>query len=156
MSAKKKSSSNTIIDNRKARFNYEIIERYEAGIALKGTEVKSLRAGQVEMSDSFAAFKKSELFLSNLHIAEYTHGNINNHSPDRPRKLLMRKNELRKIAQKLKESGYSLVPLRLYFSNKNIIKVEIALGKGKKKYDKRETIKKRDLDREASSKYKIK
>lgn len=138
-------SSGEIVKNKKALFNYEIIEKYESGIVLLGTEVKSLRERAVNMSDSYASFKKGELFIVNMHISQF--GNRNNHEPLRERKLLMKKRELKRLFGKVKEQGLTLIPISLYFS-KGKIKVEIALAKGKKLHDKRETLKRKTLDRE--------
>ena len=115
---------------------------------LTGTEIKSLRTGKASFNDSYCIFHKGELFIKSFHIAEYAFGNLNNHDPLRERKLLLNKRELKKIETKLKEKGYTLIPLRLFFNEKNLAKVEIGLGKGKKLHDKRETIKQRDTDRE--------
>jgi SsrA-binding protein len=119
-----------------------------AGVVLTGTEVKSLREGKASFNDSYCIIHKGEMWLKSLHIAEYSHGTTNNHDPIRDRKLLLQKREISKIEGKLKEKGYTLIPLRIFFNEKNLIKVEIGLGKGKKLHDKRETIKKRDVERE--------
>ena len=136
------------IKNRSAYFEYFIDDKYTAGIMLTGTEIKSLRTGKASFNDSYCIFHKGELFIKSFHIAEYAFGNLNNHDPLRERKLLLNKRELKKIETRLKEKGYTLIPLRLFFNEKNIAKVEIGLGKGKKLHDKRETIKQRDTDRE--------
>ena len=136
------------IKNRSAYFEYFIDDKYTAGIMLTGTEIKSLRTGKASFNDSYCIFHKEELFIKSFHIAEYAFGNLNNHDPLRERKLLLNKRELKKIETKLKEKGYTLIPLRLFFNEKNLAKVEIGLGKGKKMHDKRETIKQRDTDRE--------
>ena len=136
------------IKNRSAYFEYFIDDKYTAGIMLTGTEIKSLRTGKESFNDSYCIFHKGELFIKSFHIAEYAFGNLNNHDPLRERKLLLNKRELKKIETKLKEKGYTLIPLRLFFNEKNLAKVEIGLGKGKKLHDKRETIKQRDTDRE--------
>jgi SsrA-binding protein len=136
------------IKNRSAFHEYFFDNKYVAGIVLMGTEVKSLREGKASFNDSYCLIHKGEMWLKSLHIAEYSHGSINNHDPIRDRKLLLQKRELNKIEAKLKEKGYTLVPLRIFFNEKNLIKVEIGLGKGKKLHDKRETIKKRDVERE--------
>jgi len=133
--------------NRKAQHEYFIIQTYEAGIVLVGTEVKSLREGKVNLVDSYATIKNGEVWLINAHISEYRQGNINNHNPTRDRKLLLNKSEIRKLIGKTKEKGLTLIPLRLYFLKGNV-KVELALAKGKKSYDKRETIAKKDFQRE--------
>ena len=136
------------IKNRSAYFEYFIDDKYTAGIMLTGTEIKSLRTGKASFNDSYCIFHKGELFIKSFHIAEYAFGNLNNHDPLRERKLLLNKRELKKIETKLKEKGYTLIPLRLFLNDKNLAKVEIGLGKGKKLHDKRETIKQRDTDRE--------
>ena len=136
------------IKNRSAYYEYFFDDKYVAGIILTGTEVKSLREGKASFNDSYCLLHKGELLLKSFHIAEYSHGNLNNHEPLRERKLLLQKRELKKIAGKLKEKGYTLIPLRLFFSEKNLAKIEIGLGKGKKLHDKRDTIKKRDVERE--------
>ncbi|MCU7551547.1 SsrA-binding protein SmpB [Chitinophagaceae bacterium LB-8] len=136
------------IKNRNAFYEYFIIDKYTAGIVLTGTEVKSLRSGKASFNDSYCIFQKGELWIKSFHIAEYTHGTFNNHDPLRERKLLLSKRELKRIENKLKEQGYTIVPLRLFFNEKNIAKVEIGLAKGKKLHDKRETIKQRESDRE--------
>lgn len=140
--------------NRKARHEYHILESYEAGIALKGTEVKSLRAGKANLQDSFARIENSELILYNMHIARYEQGNRFNHEPKRPRKLLMHKREIMRLLGKTQEKGLTLVPLKVYFNNGRA-KVELALVKGKKVYDKREAIKARDARREMDRAMKI-
>src|SRR5215813_5157549 len=134
------------IKNRSAYFEYFIDTKYEAGIVLLGTEVKSLREGKASFNDSYCLIHKGEVWLKSMHIAEYSHGTANNHDPLRDRKLLLQKKEISKIKSKLKEKGYTLIPLRIYFSEKNLAKIEIGLGKGKKIYDKRETIKQRDTE----------
>jgi SsrA-binding protein len=134
--------------NRSAYHEYFIDDKYEAGMVLTGTEVKSIREGKVSFNDSYCLLHKGEVFVKSLHIAEYSHGNINNHQPDRDRKLLLQKREIRKIESKLKEKGYTLVPLRIYFNEKGLAKMDIGLGKGKKLHDKRETLRKKDVERE--------
>ncbi len=134
--------------NRSAYHEYFIDDKYEAGMVLTGTEVKSIREGKVSFNDSYCLLHKGEVFVKSLHIAEYSHGNINNHQPDRDRKLLLQKREIRKIESKLKEKGYTLVPLRIYFNEKGLAKLDIGLGKGKKLHDKRETLRKKDVERE--------
>ncbi len=133
--------------NRKARFNYFILEEYEAGLELKGTEIKSIRKGSVSLDDSYARIKNGEVFLTNTYIAKYEEGNIFNHDERRERKLLLHKSEIRKIDKEIELNHYTLIPLKIYFK-KGKAKVLLGLCKGKKLYDKRETIKKRDLDRE--------
>jgi SsrA-binding protein len=134
--------------HRQATHNYFIEERMEAGMVLTGTEVKSLRQGRANLKDSYAILRKGEVWLLNCHISPYTHGNIQNHDPLRERKLLLHRDEIRKLDRRRKLSGLTLVPLRLYLK-KGRVKVEIAVAKGKKLYDKRESIKKRDQDRES-------
>lgn len=134
--------------NRSAFHEFAIENTYIAGIVLSGTEVKSLRAGKVSFNDSYCIFHQEELFVRNLHIAEYSFGTTQKHDPLQERKLLLTKKELRKWEAKTKEKGYTIVPLRIFFNDKNIAKIEIGLGKGKKLHDKRETIKKRDTERE--------
>ena len=136
------------IKNRSAFHEYFFDNKYVAGVVLTGTEVKSLREGKASFNDSYCIIHKGEMWLKRLHIAEYSHGTTNNHDPIRDRKLLLQKREITKIEGKLKEKGYTLIPLRIFFNEKNLIKVEIGLGKGKKLHDKRETIKKRDVERE--------
>jgi len=136
------------IKNRSAFHEYFFDNKYVAGIVLMGTEVKSLREGKASFNDSYCIIHKGEMWLKSLHIAEYSHGTVNNHDPVRDRKLLLQKREINKIEGKLKEKGYTLIPLRIFFNEKNLIKVEIGLGKGKKLHDKRETIKNRDVERE--------
>lgn len=136
------------IKNRSAFFEYYIDARYDAGIVLAGTEVKSLREGKASFNDSFCIVHKGEIWLKSLHIAAYSHGTANNHDPLRDRKLLLQKREIKKIEAKLKEKGYTLVPLRIYFNEKNLVKVEIGLAKGKKLHDKRESLRQKDAERE--------
>ncbi|WP_374077706.1 SsrA-binding protein SmpB [Bdellovibrio bacteriovorus] len=131
-------------ENKKARFDYTIVETYEAGLQLMGSEVKSLRAKDVQLKDSYISFRGDEAFLQNAHIAEYKASSYNNHAPERLRKLLLNRKELDEIFGALKEKGYSCVPLKIYFKNGRA-KLEIALVKGKKTHDKREAIKKRDV-----------
>ena len=140
--------NNPEIKNRSAFHEYFIDNKYVAGIILTGTEVKSLRTGKASFNDSYCMIHKGEMWIKSLHIAEYSHGTVNNHDPIRDRKLLLEKREIKKIDAKLKEKGYTLIPLRLFFNEKNLVKVEIGLAKGKKLHDKRETIKKRDVERE--------
>jgi SsrA-binding protein len=135
------------IENRKARFDYYVEETYEAGIVLKGTEIKSIREGKCNLKDSYAIIKNNEIFLLNTHISAYEKGNIFNHNETRTRKLLLNKNEIYKINSKLSMESYTLIPLKLYFKNGRA-KVLIGIAKGKKEFDKRETIKKRDIERE--------
>lgn len=136
------------ISNRVAYHNYFIEDKYQAGIVLAGTEVKSIREGKLSFADSFCQFYKGELWVKNLHIAEYRLGTTNNHLVVHDRKLLLTKKELRKLEAKMKEKGLTLVPLRVYFNEKSLAKLEIGLGRGKKLHDKRETLKQKDSDRE--------
>ncbi|WP_298269504.1 SsrA-binding protein SmpB [Geobacter sp.] len=136
-----------ICNNKKAFHDYFIEEKFEAGMVLKGTEVKSLRLGKGNLNDSFALVREGEVFLHNLHISPYAFGNRENHDPERMRKLLLHKAEINRLYGKIREKGYSVVPLRLYFKN-GYIKIELGLAKGKKLYDKREDLKKKDQKRE--------
>jgi SsrA-binding protein len=138
----------TEIRNRSAYHEYFIEEKYDAGMVLAGTEVKSIREGKLSFADSFCVFFKSELWVRNLHIAEYRFGTTNNHIAVHDRKLLLNRRELRKLENKLKDKGYTIIPLRVFLSEKGLIKMEIGLARGKKLYDKRETIKDRDTQRE--------
>ena len=138
----------TEIRNRSAYHEYFIEEKYDAGMVLAGTEVKSIREGKVSFADSFCMFFKSELWVRNLHIAEYRFGTTNNHIAVHDRKLLLNRNELRKLESKLKDKGYTIIPLRIFLSDKGLVKMEIGLARGKKLYDKRESIKERDTQRE--------
>lgn len=135
------------ITNRQINFNYDILQKLECGISLKGTEIKSIREGKCNLKDSFALLNKNEVLLKNMHISPYEMGNINNVNPTRDRKLLLHKKEILKISNYIKQGGYTLVPSRVYSSGK-WIKVEICLCKGKKLYDKREDMKKKDANRQ--------
>ena len=139
-------SKKIIAKNPSAYHNYTIIDTYEAGIVLSGTEIKSIRAGKVNLKDSFAGFKNSECYIYGMHISPYEFGNINNKDPLRDRKLLLRKQELNKLYGKIKQDGFSLVPISLYFKG-SLVKIELGVGKGKKLYDKREDIAKKDAKR---------
>jgi SsrA-binding protein len=136
-----------ICRNRKAFFEYAIDAMYEAGLVLQGTEVKSLRQGKASINDAFARFKDGEVFLYNAHISPYSHAAVDSHNPERPRKLLLHNWELRRLLGKLQERGYTLIPVRMYFKNEHA-KVELALARGKKQYDKRQTIRSREEKRE--------
>ena len=144
-------SSKINIKNRKASFEYQFIATFVAGISLVGTEIKSIRNNKANISDAYCVFNGNELFVKNLHIAEYSNGGQNNHEPKRDRKLLLNKQELKKMLGKVKEKGNSIIPIRLFINEKGKAKLEIALAKGKKVYDKRESIKekdqKKDMDR---------
>lgn len=137
-----------VATNRKAFHDYAIQEKLEAGIVLKGTEVKSLREGRVNLRDSYASVNHGEVVLHHCHISPYSHGNIMNHDPLRPRKLLLHRREISKLLGKTQQQGLTLIPLRIYFSSRGKAKVEIALAKGKKQYDRREAIKAREAGRE--------
>jgi len=148
MSAQKKDATRyTEVRNAKALRDYFVDERFEAGIALKGTEVKSIRAGKAQISDAFGRVEKGELWMHNAHIEQYAFGNINNHDARRIRKLLLHAHQIRKIAQALNAGGRALVPLRMYFKEA-LVKVEVALCTGKKLFDKRETLKKKAMQRD--------
>ena len=136
-----------IAKNRKAYFQYEILEKIEAGVVLTGTEVKSIRNRDVSINESFAHLNNGEIFVYEMHVGQYKQGNRQNHEPKRIRKLLLHKREIAKIAGKIKQKGYTMIPLSLYFKE-GVVKVELALVRGKTKIDKREDIKKRDIDRE--------
>ena len=148
--------SKTVATNRKARFNYEIIETYEVGIELKGTEVKSIRAGKVNLGEGYASVDNGEVFLKQVHISPYEQGNIFNVDPLRVRKLLLHKQEIRKLIGETTQKGYSLIPLSMYLK-RGKVKVQLALAKGKKNYDKRESLAKKDaqrrMEREIKDKY---
>jgi len=136
-----------IQDNKQARFNYQIIETFEAGLVLTGSEVKSIRARSIQLKDSYVSFKGNEAFLQNAHISEYKASSYNNHAPERLRKLLLNRKEIDEIEAAIREKGLTCVPLKIYFKEGRV-KVEIALVKGKKIHDKRESIKKQDVDRQ--------
>ncbi len=141
----------TEIRNRRVEFEFKLLNTFEAGLILTGTEVKSLREGHANLNDAYCYIRQGELFVRNMFISEYDLGTYNNHDPRRPRKLLLNKGELNKLDKKVKEKGFTIVPVRLYFSERGLAKLEIALAQGKKSYDKRHSIKekdtKRDLDR---------
>lgn len=139
--------------NRKARFNYEIIDTLECGIVLKGTEIKSIRDGKANIKDSYGIIRNNEIFILNMHISPYENGGVFNHQETRTRKLLLHKREILKLKNKLELEGFTLIPLKLYFVNGKA-KIELGLCKGKKLYDKRESSKKRDIEREIAKKYK--
>ncbi|GGH59388.1 SsrA-binding protein SmpB [Rothia aerolata] len=145
----KDQNNHVVATNRKARHNYNIVDTYEAGLALMGTEVKSLRDGGASITDGFCQMYGNELWLEGIHIAEYGHGSWTNHAARRRRKLLLHRSEINKIEQKLKETGYTVVPLKLYFSN-GLAKVEIALATGKRDYDKRQALRERQDNLEAA------
>lgn len=151
----KNSQSKTLAVNKKARFNYEITEKLECGIVLVGTEVKSVKMGKFSFSDAYAVIKENELQLVGFHISAYPFGNIFNHEPDRTRKLLVHKQEIKKLKRKVDEKGFTLVPTRFYLKN-GLIKVEIGIGRGKKVFDKRQDIKRRDQKRDAEREFRHK
>ena len=137
------------ISNKKAYYDYEIETTYEAGIVLKGTEIKSIRQGKANLRDSYAIYKNGEIFILNMHISEYDKGNIFNHEETRTRKLLLNKKEIYKIRDSIEKEGYTLIPIKVYFKG-NRAKVLLGIAKGKKNYDKREAIKKKDIERETN------
>ncbi len=141
------------INNRKAKYDYQIFDTIEAGIVLTGTEIKSIRLGKANLKDSYATIKKGEAVIINMHISPYEQGNIFNHEETRTRKLLLHKKEIMKLNDKIKTEGFTLVPLKLYFK-KNKAKILLGVAKGKKNYDKREAIKKRDIERDIKSRLK--
>ncbi|MDD7402194.1 MAG: SsrA-binding protein SmpB [Eubacteriales bacterium] len=148
----KKEAVKILAQNRKARFSYEILESFEAGIVLTGTEVKSARQGRVNLQDAYAAVEKGEVFIKGMHISPYDQGNRFNPDPMRKRKLLLHKREIRKLAVSVQQEGLTLIPLRLYLK-RGLIKLELSIAKGKKLYDKRESIKKRETERELTRNY---
>ena len=148
MAEKRERAIKVVADNRKARFHYEIGDVYEAGIALTGTEVKSLRQGKATIAEAYAAERDGELWLYNAHIPEYLQANRFNHFPRRPRKLLLHRRQIDKLAAAVDREGMTIVPLKLFFNAKGRAKIEIALGRGKKLHDKRQTEKKRSWERE--------
>ena len=149
-----KLSNKINIENRRARFDYQFIEHFIAGIVLQGTEIKSIREGKAGLSDSYCYFKGGELYVRNMHIAEYSEASFKNHEPLRERKLLLSRTELRKLENKLKDQGLTIVPVKLFISDKGFAKLDIALAKGKKEFDKRQDIKKKDIEREIGRKIK--
>ncbi|MDZ4664348.1 MAG: SsrA-binding protein SmpB [Bacteroidota bacterium] len=149
-----KLSNKINIENRRARFDYQFLEQFTAGIVLQGTEIKSIREGKAGLSDSYCYFRHGELYIKNLHITEYSEASFKNHEPLRERKLLLSKAELRKLEGKLKDQGLTIIPVRLFLSDKGFAKVDVALAKGKKEFDKRQDIKKKDAEREIGRKLK--
>lgn len=140
---------NTVIaTNKKARFEYFLVDEYEAGLILQGTEIKAIRAGKVNLTDSFCYFNHGELYVKNLYIGEYSHGNHQNHEPRQLRKLLLKKAQLKKLERKVKEKGNAIVPYQLYVTERGFAKLLVALATGKKSHDKRDTIKDKDLKRQ--------
>ncbi len=147
--AKKQFKNNINIRNKRARFDYEILDKYIAGIQLVGTEIKAIREGKASLADSFCEFNdRGELFVVNMYINEYSHGTHYNHQPKRERKLLLNKKELRKLKREVDKNGMTIVPLRMFITEKGWAKLEIGLARGRKKYDKRELLKERDIKRQ--------
>ncbi len=146
--------SNTVnIENRRAKFDYQFLDTYTAGLVLKGTEIKSIREGKAGLSDSYCYFKNDELFVKNFHITEYADASFYNHEPLRERKLLLSRQELNKLHKKVKDQGLTIVPVKLFINDRGFAKLNIALAKGKKSYDKRDDIKKKDIEREMNRKF---
>jgi SsrA-binding protein len=141
-------AGNIVIKNKKASHDYEFLEKFVAGIKLSGTEIKSIRLGKATLADSYCFFNNGELFIKGMHIAEYWWGNLNNHDPLRERKLLLTSRELRKIERKVKETGLTIIVIKVFINDRGLAKAEIAISKGKKEYDKRETLKRKDAKRE--------
>ena len=152
----KKIAKDIAIVNRRAKFEYHFDSKYEAGIQLTGTEVKSIRAGQANLSDAYCIFEDGELYVVSMFIAEYKYANQFNHDTRRKRKLLLKKKQLQKLEKKIKERGFTIVPYRLYFNDRNFVKVEIALAQGKKAFDKRQSIKEKDAKRDLARIKKVK
>jgi SsrA-binding protein len=144
----RRDTSNIVIKNRRASHEYEFIEKLIAGIILTGTEIKSIREGRVNLTDSYCTFRNGEMFVIGMHISEYYWGNLNNHDPVGERKLLLNKKELRKWDRKVKETGLTIIVTKMFINDRGLAKIEIALAKGKKTYDKREDLKKKDHGRE--------
>ena len=138
----------TTISNRRARYEYEFVDTYEAGMVLSGTEVKALRAGEANLADAYCYFRKDELWVRNFYIKEYRHGTDANHEPSRPRKLLLKARELKKLDKKIREKGLTIVPTKVYMNDRGLVKMGIALARGKNTYDKRDSLKKKDGKRE--------
>jgi SsrA-binding protein len=139
---------NIVIKNKKAYHDYEFLEKFVAGIKLTGTEIKSIRLGKATIADSYCFFSNKELFLRGMHISEYWWGNLNNHDPLRERKLLLNSHELKKIERKVRETGLTIIVIKIFINARGLAKAEIAISKGKKEYDKRETLKRKDATRE--------
>jgi SsrA-binding protein len=150
MTKKEQPSRSIIVSNNKARFEYEILDTYEAGIVLVGSEVKALRSGKANIAEAHGEESDGELWLFNMNISTYKEAHKENHEQKRPRKLLLHKTQINKILGRIKEKGLTLVPLNLYFNSKGLVKIEIGIGKGKKLHDKRDAIAKRDQDRESA------
>jgi SsrA-binding protein len=141
-------SSDITIKNKKASHDYEFLEKFIAGIKLTGTEIKSIRAGKATLADSYCVFSDGELYIKGMHISEYWWGNLNNHDPLRERKILLKARELKKIERKVKETGLTIIVIKVFINERGLAKAEIAISKGKKEYDKRETLKRKDTERE--------
>lgn len=150
-----KEANHVEIQNRKAKYDYDILETYEAGIVLKGTEIKSIRKGAANLKDSYALIRNGEIYIIGMHISKYEEGNIFNHDETRTRKLLLHKKEIKKIKGNVEKEGMTIIPIKLYFK-KNKVKILLAVAKGKKNYDKRESIKKKDIERQMQKEYKYK
>jgi SsrA-binding protein len=148
-------AGNIVIKNKKASHDYEFLDKFVAGIVLSGTEIKSIRLGKATLADSYCFFSNGELFIKGMHIAEYWWGNLNNHDPLRERKLLLTSRELRKIERKINESGLTIIVIKVFINNRGLAKAEIAISKGRKEYDKRETLKRKDASREMDRMRKI-
>jgi SsrA-binding protein len=148
MGKERSSFEKAVVTNRKAFHDYFIEDKFEAGIMLQGTEVKSLREGRVNLQDSYASVREGQIFLHHCHISPYSHGNLSNHEPLRTRKLLLHRKEINKLLVKTQQQGLTIIPLRIYFSNRGLAKVELGLAKGKKQHDRRESDKKREASRE--------
>jgi SsrA-binding protein len=149
-----KLSNKINIENRRAKFDYQFLETFTAGLVLKGTEIKSIREGKAGLNDSYCYFKNDELYIKNMHITEYSEASFYNHEPLRERKLLLNRIELNKLLKKVKDMGLTIIPVRLYLTDKGFAKLEIALSRGKKEFDKRADIKRRDTEREVGRKLK--
>ncbi len=148
-------TDNIVIRNKKASHDYEFLEKFTAGIKLAGTEIKSIRLGKATLADSYCFFSNGELYIRGMHISEYWWGNLNNHDPLRERKLLLTARELKKIERKVKESGLTIIVIKVFINERGLAKAEIAIAKGKKEYDKRETLKRKDAGREMDRMRKI-
>ena len=148
MTIMKGGTTNIVIRNKKASHDYEFIEKFIAGIKLSGTEIKSIRLGKATIADSYCFLSNGELFIKGMHISEYWWGNLNNHDPLRERKLLLTARELRKIERKVKETGLTIIVIKVFINDRGLAKAEIAISRGKKEYDKRETLKRKDATRE--------
>jgi SsrA-binding protein len=144
----RRTSGDIVIKNKKAAHDYEFLEKFIAGIQLSGTEIKSIRLGKATLADSYCFFREGELFIRGMHIAEYYWGNLNNHDPMRERKLLLTKRELKRIDRKVKESGLTIIVIKVFINERGLAKSEIAISRGKREYDKRQTLKKKDIERE--------